>query len=112
MSFIFKQMLNNINTDIEALQLEDINIGLGGTALGESITNLTTALGDEVARAVGIESGIVSDIGILTTIAESAASTSSTNAMQGEIDAIKPFVGINNVFSMIKTNQDIPLNGG
>ena len=32
MSFIIKQMLNNINTDIEALQLEDINIGLGGVA--------------------------------------------------------------------------------
>ena len=37
MSFIFKQMLDYINTDIEALQLEDINIGLGGVALSESI---------------------------------------------------------------------------
>jgi len=35
-------MLNNINTDIEALQLEDINIGLGGVALGESIATNTT----------------------------------------------------------------------
>ena len=51
MSFIFKQMLNNINTDIEALQLEDINIGIGGAALGESISNLSTALNGEVSRA-------------------------------------------------------------
>ena len=39
MSFIYKQMLNNITTDIEALKLEDINIGLGGAALGESIAD-------------------------------------------------------------------------
>ena len=41
MSFIFKQMLNNITTDIDALKLEDINIGLGGVALGESIATNT-----------------------------------------------------------------------
>ena len=32
--------------------------------------------------------------------------------MQDEINAIKPLVGVNNIFSMIKTNQDIPVNGG
>ena len=32
MSFIYKQMLNNSTTDIEALKLEDVNIGIGGTA--------------------------------------------------------------------------------
>ena len=41
MSFLYKQMLNNITTDIDALKLEDINIGIGGAALGEGITNLT-----------------------------------------------------------------------
>ena len=40
MSFIIKQMLSNINTKIEALQLEDINIGLGGAALEQSIAAL------------------------------------------------------------------------
>ena len=44
MSFIFKQMLNNLNTDVDALKLEDINIGIGGAALGESISNLSTNL--------------------------------------------------------------------
>jgi len=48
-------MLNNINTDIEVLKLEDINIGLGGAALGESIANVSTALGNEVARASNAE---------------------------------------------------------
>ena len=62
MSFIFKQMLNNINTDIDLLKLEDINIGLGGAALGEGISDLSTALSDEVARALGIESGIRTDL--------------------------------------------------
>jgi len=55
MSFIFKQMLNNINTDIEALQLEDINIGLGGVVLGESIANNTiniASLQDEVNQLI------------------------------------------------------------
>ena len=126
MSFIFKQMLNNINTDIEALQLEDINIGIGGAALGEGISNLSTALGGEVARALGIESelrtdlnfelgrakGIESDlrtdVDVLTTIVAGTASTSLTNTMQTEIDALKPLVGINNVFSMFKTTMDIP----
>ena len=55
MSFIFKQILNNINTDIEDLKLEDINNGLGGAALGESIANISTALGNEVARASNAE---------------------------------------------------------
>jgi len=50
MSFNFKQMVNNINTDIDALKLEeDINIGIGGAALGEGISNLSTALSDEVS---------------------------------------------------------------
>ena len=93
MSFIFKQMLNNINTDIDALKLEDINIGLGGAASGEGIFNLSTALSDEVARALGIESGLRtylnselgrakgieaglrSDVDDLTAIVEGVAST-------------------------------------
>ena len=37
MSFIYKQMLNNITTDIEALKLEDVNIGSGGAALEQAI---------------------------------------------------------------------------
>ena len=37
MSFIYKQMLSNITSDIEALKLEDINIGLGGAALEQAI---------------------------------------------------------------------------
>ena len=31
--------------------------------------------------------------------------------MQVEIDALKPLVGINNVFSIIKKSQDIPAGG-
>ena len=108
MSFIFKQMLNNINTDIEALQLEDINIGIGGAALGEGISNLSGALSGEVARALGIESGLRTDVNALTSIVAGAASTSLTNTMQTEIDALKPLVGISNVFSIIKTTMDIP----
>ena len=54
MSFIFKQMLNNINTDIEALQLEDINIGIGGAALGEGISNLQTALNDHITYTTSL----------------------------------------------------------
>ena len=51
MSFIFKQMLNNINTDIDALKLEDINIDIGGAALGEAISNLSTALNEQIANS-------------------------------------------------------------
>jgi len=45
-------MLNNITTDIKALQLKDINIGIGGAALGESITNLSTALNEQIASSL------------------------------------------------------------
>ena len=62
MSFIFKQMLNNINTDIEALQLEDINIGIGGAALGLGISNLQTALSSEITRASNAESSVMSSV--------------------------------------------------
>ena len=55
MSFIFKQMLNNINTDIEALKLEDINIGLGGVALEQAIGSNTvniSGLRDEMDQSI------------------------------------------------------------
>ena len=52
MSFIIKQMLNNINTDIEALQLEDINIGLGGEALGESIASIQDEVNQLILKIV------------------------------------------------------------
>ena len=55
MSFIIKQMLNNINTDIEALQLEDINIGLGGVALEQAIGSNTvniSGLRDEMDQSI------------------------------------------------------------
>ena len=122
-------MLNNINTYIDALKLEDINIGLGGASLGKGISNLLGAFGDEVARALdiesvlrtdlnselgrekAIESGLRSDVDVLTTIVEGAASTSSTNLLQAEIHSLKPLVGISNVFSIIKKSQDIPAGG-
>ena len=103
MSFIYKQMLNNITTDIDALKLEDINIGIGGVALGEGITNLTSALGDEVARALGIEGELRSDLGF-----ELFRAKTKEAELQAEINIINPLIGINNVFSMIKTDQDIP----
>ena len=55
MSFIYKQMLNNITTDIDALKLEDINIGIGGAALKQ-------AIGAEVARAEAAEALIAQNI--------------------------------------------------
>ena len=104
MSFIIKQMLSSINTDIDALKLEDINIGLGGVALGQ-------AIGDEVARATGAESGLNTDISNLTSVVSGASvsSAASETLMQAEIDALKN--PINNIFSMIKTTQDIPNAG-
>jgi len=63
---------------------------------------LRTDLNSELGKAKGIEAGLRSDVDDLTTIVAGAASTSSTNTMQAEIDAIKPLVGINNVFSIIK----------
>jgi len=108
MSFIFKQMLNNITTDIDALKLEDINIGLGGAVLGEGIANVVSALGDEVTRALGVESGLTTDLNNLSSVVSGASisSAASETLMQAEIDALKN--PINNIFSMIKTNQDIP----
>ena len=99
MSFIYKQMLNNITTDIDALKLEDINIGIGGAVLEQ-------AIGDEVARAGAAEALISQRI---TLEIATVATTSLTTTMQAEIDVLKK--PINNVFSMIKTNQDIPNAG-
>ena len=90
MSFIFKQMLNSINTDIDALNLEDINIGIGGAALDQ-------AIGDEVARAGAAEALISQRI---TLEIETVSTTSLTTTMQAEIDALKN--PINNIFSMIQ----------
>ena len=98
-------MLNNINTDIDALKLEDINIGLGGVALGESISSLSTALGDEVARALCIESGLRTDLN-----SELGRAKGIEAGIRADVDAITPLVGINNVFSMFKTTADRPLD--
>ena len=101
MSFIIKQLLNNINNDIDALKIEDINIGLGGAVLGQSIAT-------EQARAIGVESSLNTDLSNLTSIVSGASISSAASAVliQAEIDVLKK--PINNVFSMIKTNQDIP----
>jgi len=48
-------MLNNITSDIDALKLEDINIGLGGDALGQAIGTNTvniSGLRDEMNQSI------------------------------------------------------------
>jgi len=109
-------MLNNITTDIDALKLEDQNIAIGGAAIEQ-------AIGDEVTRAGTAESLISQNIAYESSRATAeeyalsqritneiaiVATTSLTTTMQAEIDALKLLVGINNVFSMIKTDQNIP----
>jgi len=57
-------MLNNINTDIEALQLEDINIGLGGEALGESIASLQDEVNQLILKNVHYGFRVTSSFGL------------------------------------------------
>ena len=92
-------MLSNITTDIDALKLKDINIGIGGAALEQ-------AIGDEVARATAEEYALSQRIALEIA---TDATTISTDLLQAEINALKN--PINNIFSMIKTTQDIPNAG-
>ena len=72
MSFLYKQMLSNINTEIKL-------INAGGAALGEGIANLTSALVDEAAHALGVESGLIIDLNILSTAVTGASTSSATS---------------------------------
>jgi hypothetical protein len=85
MSYETKQLLNNINDEIEALKSEGILISAGGAALNEalgvlgealgtSITNANTALSD----AVGVINTAIS--GVSATISDEMIRTSSFEA--------------------------------
>ena len=63
-------MLNSITTDIEALKLEDVNIGIGGAALGESIANLSTALNEQIANSLTLGNMLYGKKGIGAALAE------------------------------------------
>ena len=89
--------------------------------INQELNNIKNSIKTESERAIGIETGIISGINtepirandasfdIITDLnTESSRAQGIESGLQTEINNIKPLVGSNNIFSMIKTTMDTP----